>query len=384
MTDGEGLTGATEEDLLVGDETPQPDAVHVDPLDLGASCAFQTTGGGVGNRRRAGLAARGRDELGGAARGARRGVGLVGVVQLDKGGTGGQGSSGNALTADSIWSFTTVTADMTPPTVTSTTPTDGALDVGIGTAVTASFSEAMDGASIDSTNFELRDDTNALVSAAVTYDVATERHANARQLADQFRDLYRHRQGWGRRSQRPDRQPLAVDEIWSFTTAAPGTCPCTIWDETTTPALLADPDTSAVEVGVKFRTNVDGLITGIRFYKSGTNTGTHVGNLWSSDGQLLASATFTNEAASGWQQVDFASPVAITANTIYVASYHTDVGQYSVDENYFAASGVNNGPFHALQDGESGGNGVYLYGGGGFPTNTFRSSNYWVDVVFTE
>ena len=303
-----------------------------------------------------------------------------------KGGTGGgKDLAGNALTADSIWSFTTVTADMTPPTVTSTTPADGALDVGVGTAVTASFSEAMDGASIDSTNFELRDDTNALVSAAVTYDVATDTAtltpassltnsatytATVRGEADGVKDLAGN--------------ALAVDEIWSFTTAAPGTCPCTIWDETTTPALLADPDTSAVEVGVKFRTDVDGLITGIRFYKSGTNTGTHVGNLWSSDGQLLASATFTNEAASGWQQVDFASPVAITANTIYVASYHTDVGHYSVNENYFAASGVDNGPFHALQDGESGGNGVYLYGGGGFPTNTFRSSNYWVDVVFTE
>ena len=39
----------------------------------------------------------------------------------------------------------------------------------------------------------------------------------------------------------------------------------------------------------------------------------------------------------------------------------------------------------ALQDGESGGNGVYLYGvGGGFPDQTFQSTNYWVDVVFRE
>ena len=38
-----------------------------------------------------------------------------------------------------------------------------------------------------------------------------------------------------------------------------------------------DPDTSPVEVGVKFRTAPDGLITGIRFYKPAENTGTHVG-----------------------------------------------------------------------------------------------------------
>jgi PKD repeat protein len=175
--------------------------------------------------------------------------------------------------------------------------------------------------------------------------------------------------------------PQTVTKPLSVRIVAPGTS--TIWDETTTPGLLADPDTSAVEVGVKFHTDVDGLITGIRFYKSDTNTGTHVGNLWSSDGQLLAKATFTNETDSGWQQVDFANPVAITANTVYVASYHTDVGHYSVDENFFAGSGVDNGHLHALRDGESGGNGVYAYGPSSFPTDTYRASNYWVDVVFT-
>ena len=40
-------------------------------------------------------------------------------------------------------------------------------------------------------------------------------------------------------------------------------------------------------------------------------------------GTLLASATFTNESASGWQQVNFSNPVPITAGTTYVASYHT-------------------------------------------------------------
>jgi uncharacterized GH25 family protein len=37
-----------------------------------------------------------------------------------------------------------------------------------------------------------------------------------------------------------------------------------------------------------------------------------------------------------------------------------------------------------LQNGEDGGNGVYLYGPSGFPTNTYNSNNYWVDAVFTE
>ncbi len=40
-------------------------------------------------------------------------------------------------------------------------------------------------------------------------------------------------------------------------------------------------------------------MTGVRFYKSAANTGTHIGSLWSASGQLLAQATFTNETASG-------------------------------------------------------------------------------------
>ena len=113
----------------------------------------------------------------------------------------------------------------------------------------------------------------------------------------------------------------------------------TIWPATTVPGVVdAGPD-SAVELGVKFRSDSSGSITGIRFYKASTNTGTHVGNLWSSSGTLLATATFTNETASGWQQVNFSTPVAITANTVYVASYHTNVGHYSDDLNYFASKG---------------------------------------------
>ena len=148
--------------------------------------------------------------------------------------------------------------------------------------------------------------------------------------------------------------------------------------------MASATDTNAVELGVKFRANVNGSITGIRFYKGAANTGTHVGNLWTSTGTRLATATFTNEAASGWQQVTFASPVAITANTTYVASYHTNVGRYASDNNYFASAGVTRGPLTALANGVDGGNGVYRYGAtSAFPNQTWQSNNYWVDVVFT-
>ena len=39
-------------------------------------------------------------------------------------------------------------------------------------------------------------------------------------------------------------------------------------------------------------------MTGVRFYKSAANIGTHVGSLWTATGDLLASGTFTNESAA--------------------------------------------------------------------------------------
>jgi hypothetical protein len=146
--------------------------------------------------------------------------------------------------------------------------------------------------------------------------------------------------------------------------------------------VLEDTDAQPVELGLKFRSDVNGTIKGIRFYKGPSNTGTHVGTLWNISGQQLARVTFSNESASGWQQANFATPITITANAIYVVSYHTPVGHYSIDEGYFATTEMHNPPLHALRDGVSGGNGVYTYSPTpSFPISSFASSNYWVDVL---
>ena len=155
-----------------------------------------------------------------------------------------------------------------------------------------------------------------------------------------------------------------------------------VFDPSDVPGTINTSDTNSVELGMKFRASVDGSVTGVRFYKGSLNTGTHVGSLWTAGGTLLAQVTFTNETASGWQEASFSSPVAITAGTVYVVSYFAPNGYYSSDSNYFSGSGVVNSPLEALQDGENGGNGVYAYGSGGFPDQTWQSSNYWVDVVF--
>ena len=181
----------------------------------------------------------------------------------------------------------------------------------------------------------------------------------------------------------------AVDDSGNLETPAAGvgvtvvSTPGTIWPAATVPGLVDGGPDSAVELGVKFRSEVAGTIKGIRFYKASLNTGTHVGNLWSSTGTLLGSIIFSNETASGWQQMLFATPVAIASNTVYVASYHCTIGHYSADLNYFTGKGADNPPLHALANGVSGGDGVYAYGtSSAFPNSTWNAANYWVDVVF--
>jgi hypothetical protein len=169
--------------------------------------------------------------------------------------------------------------------------------------------------------------------------------------------------------------------VGTGTPPPPGTCPCSIWPGSATPAVASDSETAATEVGVKFRATENGSITGIRFYKGAGNSGTHVGSLWSITGTRLGTVTFTGESATGWQQASFATPIPVTANTTYVASYHAPAGRYSINENYFTAAATTNGPLTALRSGTDGNNGVYRYGASGFPDSSYRASNYWVDVV---
>ena len=144
------------------------------------------------------------------------------------------------------------------------------------------------------------------------------------------------------------------------------------------PAILADSDTASLELGMKFRVSQAGSVAAVKFFKgSSANAGTHKGSLWSSSGTRLASVTFANETATGWQTAVLAKPVPVKASTTYVVSYLAPVGRYSATNNYFTSSKTS-GVFTA-----GSGAGVYKYGStGGFPTSTWNNSNYFVDVVF--
>ena len=264
-------------------------------------------------------------------------------------------------------------SDSTPPTVSTTSPAGGAVNVAVTAPVTASFSEPVDPATVNGTNFVLTG-PGGPVGATVTYVAGTSTAvltpsgqltegatytAAIANVADLSGNV----------------MPSAT--TWAFTTAS---CPCTIWGDT--PGGSSYNDSQPIETGVRFRSSDDGQITAIRFYKSATAGTDFTGSLWTNGGTLLGSGSVTLPAGvTGWQEIPLATPVAINANTTYVASHFSVTGDYTATIGGLA-TGVDSPPLRALADGEDGANGLFLIGGG-FPTSTFGSNNYWVDVVFS-
>ncbi|MBC7949238.1 MAG: DUF4082 domain-containing protein, partial [Chitinophagaceae bacterium] len=146
--------------------------------------------------------------------------------------------------------------------------------------------------------------------------------------------------------------------------------------------ILNNDNLGGIEVGMKFRVTQSGSIRAIRFYKGAGNTGIHTGHLWDNNGALIGSATFTNETASGWQEVLLTTPVEIVPDITYIVSYFSPDGYYSATNPYFT-SAVVNGPLRALAGGEDGPNGLFSFTSTPvMPTENFQTNNYWVDVVF--
>jgi hypothetical protein len=165
------------------------------------------------------------------------------------------------------------------------------------------------------------------------------------------------------------------------TVTATASCPCSLYGDTV-PATADSGDGGAVELGLRFSAETDGFVTGVRFYKSAANTGTHVGSVWSSAGQLLGTVTFTSETASGWQTAVLAKPVAVTAGQTYVVSYSAPAGHYAYQSSAFWYGGLSSPPLSA--PGGFGATKAGVYGGlGQFPSQTWDASQYYVDVVLS-
>ncbi|MBA8792710.1 methionine-rich copper-binding protein CopC [Friedmanniella endophytica] len=271
------------------------------------------------------------------------------------------GATATTLTAD--LTATTKSTDTTPPTVTVSSPTSGST-IAQGSLVTVSGTATDVGGRVAGVEVSVDGGASWHPAAGTTswsyQDILTGNGANAIQVR-------------------------ATDD--SANTSAPTSvsitspCPCSIFG-VITPTVVDGADGSAVTLGVKFTASQAGFISGIRFYKASTNTGTHTGTLYDGNGNVLATGTFSNETTSGWQTLAFANPVAITANTTYVAAYYAPKGHYSADSTFFSGRGHAAGILTA-PGGSSVTNGVYA-NGSAFPQSSYAQTNYYVDVTYTQ
>ena len=245
--------------------------------------------------------------------------------------------------------------DTMPPTVASVRPSNGATGVESTPTVTAAFADLVRpgtaavtvsgpaGAVPGTTSFDTATATVTWVPSVslqdgTTYTVSV---SGARNLGG---------------------TAMAAAATSTFRTAGITACPCTLFSSDATPIRVDSGDSGPVTLGVKFTPSAAGNISGVRFYKSVGNTGTHVGGLWTASGTRLGTVTFTGETASGWQSATFSQPIDVQAGVTYVATYSAPNGHYSIDLDAYDTA-VSSGPLTA----PGGANGVHRYGADAFP-----------------
>lgn len=152
--------------------------------------------------------------------------------------------AGNAMSSDFSWNFTTVAAgDTTPPSVSSTTPGSGAVDVAINSTVAAIFSEDLDGLTVDSSSFTLVQTSGSVpVSGSVNYDAVSDT-ASFVPASDLLNDT-EYTATLSTAVTDTTGNALTSDYSWSFTTVAAA-------GDTTAPVVNATvPDDTAVDVAI--------------------------------------------------------------------------------------------------------------------------------------
>lgn len=134
---------------------------------------------------------------------------------------------------------------------------------------------------------------------------------------------------------------------------------------------------TAYELGMQFETNFSGKITGMRYYRTSSEGGSHTGHLWDEDQTLLATVNFSGETASGWQQATFASPVNIVPGRTYMVS--SNIHSHYPSEVSGLATSISNGEIYSLA---ASSNGAFTTSVGSYPSSTYSQSNYFRDIRF--
>ena len=278
----------------------------------------------------------------------------------------GGGLPNNAVATSYYVDLVFMTAATPPPAVLGASPGDGARSVPINGSATVTYSEPI----ATGTGTLTLTGPSGAVAGTVTGTSTTRTFTPSSALAEATAYVL---QATGATTPDGVSQAQAFSE--TFTTSGVSACPCSLLETTLTPQILSLTDNSSLTLGLKFTPTVNGYISGLRYWRSASNVGTHVGKLYSATGTVLATVTFV-DGAQGWQQATFSTPVPVTAGTAYVAAYYSPNGTYSATTNAFTTP-MSNPPLASLDSG-----GVYTTGDA-FPNQSFGTPNYFVDVVFS-
>jgi len=132
-------------------------------------------------------------------------------------------AAGNASSAGDF-TFTTATPDTTAPAIATRTPAPNATGVTTATTVRVTFNEAMDASTINGTTFALRNASNALIAAAVSYSASTFTATLTPSVALTAGQTFTATVTGGSAGVKDVAgNALAGDAVWSFTTAAAAT-----------------------------------------------------------------------------------------------------------------------------------------------------------------
>lgn len=242
-------------------------------------------------------------------------------------------SERDEMSRNYTWTFTTGAApDITPPTVSSVSPTNDTTGVAINSSITATFSEVMDAATINATTF-----TIIGVTGTVTYSGTTATFTPSSNLS--YRTIYTGTITTGVKDAAGN--PMVSSYTWSFTTgAAPDTTPPTV-SHTASGTYTYDSGTGVLTMNW---TSSDFTCNGPSVGSGNTSTAIVTATTMTGVGQDSNNNYFTWTRASGttgdivgtWTTTD-----STTGNS-YMLTFNTN-GTMSVVGNIIQCGGTNGG-----------------------------------------
>jgi hypothetical protein len=280
----------------------------------------------------------------------------------------------------STWTFSTAASPPPAPTVSGVFPAAGSTNATNGTTIRASFDQPIDPATLTAQTFTLTPQSGGSpVAANVTYDATLNRAVLTPLAPLDTAAGYTAAVTTGVRS--TTGAPLGSTVTWTFTTAD---CPCSLMP-TLAPTQTGIPVRDGrggtgpwtYELGTRFTVNTTTSLTALKFWKDAQETGTHVGRVWNAAGTQLASVTYQNESASGWQRQALGSPLTLNPGQVYTMS--VGLNMYYVNAKQGLGAPLSSGPATTLADGS---NGSFNLTAGSFPNQSWNATNYFVDGVF--